>query len=483
MACRVVSLIQQEPEPLADFQITSTGPSSNLHWERLRRSWVERSGETRDGVLDPELFLFFTGDGFRHHSGPDFLAEVLSAAQASCPGATVYVVVPSTSNPRHSRFFPWLEVALQRRVSDLLQVPYRLTDPESISPLWRTTGSGLSLLDDVSQRASGRLRLLRRPELAGSWTCYFRPERFGLERLLFGTHWPNAPSSCENVLAIFDENEEQKQQALINDVRSTCAGSGRLLAATTAAVEPSDALMRFCRERTVTMKPLSFSGDLELWFFVRRLRSLWRIQPETVAVGAVQLAFETTDACPSLLLTSSWGAEETGSFSRSAELFGRMVAKSPVTMDAHVDPVVDPGRLAQFLDHGHSTSQPLIWLHLGPGHPEGCLPDFSGTPQTPAEWLNPFVQGGRAILLAIFLCEGSVAIARRFAEAGAKTAVGFAERPLAGGSVRLATEILQAALQHHGSQEAVRRAFSAEHLDAKGRISASQPAVFVPRTP
>ncbi len=245
MACRVVSLPERGSKPVVDFLIKSTSEPGGRVWKMLSRKLVECSAQRHSAPLF-ELFLFFLGNRIRRQPEPAFLADLLDAARRSGFGSRVYLVTPANLRPSRQAHLSWLEVAAKRRAADLLQLEYEPTQPESIDQLWQPADSGDSPVEEAVNRARQRRQLLRRHEMHGRWHCYTRAERSGLHGLLLDRPRFPEPRPCEYLLVVVDEDETQEQEWLIEDVRGDYRDHKQLLVATTAAVEPSLDLVRFC---------------------------------------------------------------------------------------------------------------------------------------------------------------------------------------------------------------------------------------------
>ncbi len=498
MTCRVVSLPERGSEPLVDFYVRPSAKidrSTDRDWEGLLRGLVERFHEASDGILKPELFLFFLGDQLRHGPEPGFLADLLDAAHGSCLGSPIYLVTPASLLPSRTAYLPWLEIAIERGAADLLQVQYPSTEPEAITSLWRPTAAGLSLLEEACDRADARLQLLRKHQLRGRWHCYTRPGEWPrYARLLLGSRQPaHGRESGEVVpdylLVVPSQSEPPEEPMwLVEDACEEFPNS-RMLVATLPPVEASPDLGKHCRDKTAWHHPLSFSGYLELWFFYRRLRmpsTVWPpLQLEASAVDVndgPRLAIQRANSASTVLFTCAWGMDSEAAFQGSARALAVLVSALPLTTRYHVIHATDPGRLSRYLELQDAGSS-FVWVHLGPGQAEGAVADFSGQPQVAEGWLSPFLEHELSVPLALFLCDRSTAIARCFAEAGAGVTVGFAEAPLAHGSRRLATDTLHSAVRHGVRREAILSALNSGHLDPAGEVSASRPSVFISRLP
>lgn len=451
MSCRALVVSVVGCELLAGFSEPPEHPSVGLEppsaWAALAGDLVRHSRRGRS--TGSEVYLCFLGDQIPNRPAMDRLQELLDAARSHAWGSQTFLVTRwdlevNSLRQNQAAMLKWLKAAREGRAADVLQV-YDPSSPVSLDPV---------KLQEARDQTAARRNYLNRA-CRGRWNCKVRPERQGLARLLEGEVWmPLTTTPADRLLVVVDRSEADIQMLLVEEAWED--SRGRCLVATLQADATAE-LIGFCQERGVAI--LAFSGIIELWYFFLCLNDDQLASCQEVMLDAQTPVFHAPEPEPSILFTNAWNpdAGTPEEVLQAARDWGALLVGTPLATRSLVDLAVTSERLFEqmgFLDG------PLVWLHTGPRCQGESLVDASGQ-QVPAEiWLASFHRGNR-LPVAVFLCENSAPVARRFAAAGAGVTIGFEAAELTCQSRRLALDMLLLALQTGGSREAVLRDWNA----------------------
>jgi hypothetical protein len=369
-----------------------------------------------------ELVICPTGEELVARRDVNAFGALLSKLQHSSWGARLYVALSTrlqlTPELVESRATVqlWLETARQARIADLFHIDYDPSAPASISPpkLW----------DAISGTESRRQLLASLFPSSRPWHAVLPPKPSALAALIGRT--PEQTLAGSDLVLVVDEADPEFQCNYVGK-KIERFPDHQLIVATLSA-PPSQELIFLCEKRRLA-PPISMKGELELWFFLLRLNSTRASLPApTRSIAPVQRpalnqVFLPNVSAPKVLFTSAFDVRDTINCEAAASDFGLIFSNVPVDVSYNVEPFITLKRLENVLNEHRDLN---IWIHSGHGAPYQGLSEAGPDASTSVRrWLHCFGSQKLRLELAVFLTCYSAQVARQFAHAGARVAVGF----------------------------------------------------------
>lgn len=450
------------------------GEGDGKSWRQLCGALVQRAQKGRGTGL--EIFLCASGATHGDFLDRATLGRLLELARNHAWGARVYLVTSRQLSLRtESRQVIrscelWLRAAFDGRAHNVLEVDY---DPTDIRTL--RTEYLRAAVDAAEARQLAADRLAR---AGGRWRCVLVPKNAHpkLEELL--SSWlSNGPMTApESAVVVVDALLEQAvfvRRALRRHSPQRCQ------VVTLCSV--SRELKELCASEGLEA-PIWLEGELELWYFLRRLDELaapemaarhatsratgdeelvlvepdGRVQPVEALRQRVFSGSSTQLESPSVVITSAFDPSEARQYLEAAKDVGRVIERYRAGARLHVEPAVSVQRLLQVMDRLRTFD---VWVHLGHGTGREGLWDVDGNLAAPERWLQCFAERLDGLSLAVFLTCSSAPIARLFAEAGLPVAIGFEREVEADLGRELLADVLDSLAMHGTRQEEILRGF------------------------
>jgi hypothetical protein len=403
------------------IEVTEIGSGRRVAdpWKKLCLERVRRAAGGDPAAT--EFVICPTGEELVARRDVNAFGAVLSILQQSSWGARLFVALSTrllASDLVESRATveSWLETARQARIADLFHVDYDPGKPESISPL--------RLWDAIGGTEPRRQLLASLFPSSRPWLAVLPPKPTALSALIGRA--PERTLAGSDLVLVVDEADPEFQCNYVGK-KIERFREHQLIVATLSA-PPSQELVFLCQKRRLA-PPISMKGELELWFFLLRLNSTRESLPApTRSIAPVQRpalkrVFLPDASSPKVLFTSAFDAHDTINCEAAAKDLGRIFSRVPVDVSYNVEPFITLGRLVEVLnEHGDLN----IWIHSGHGAPYQGLSEAGSDASTSVRrWLRCFGSQKLRLELAVFLTCYSAQVARHFARAGARVAVGF----------------------------------------------------------
>ncbi|HBL27968.1 MAG TPA: hypothetical protein DD490_14105 [Acidobacteria bacterium] len=452
-------------------------------WDELCLELVKKagSGPRRQDGLTPifNVFLLLDKEEFPYRLQRSALKDLLDLARRRIWGGRLFLVVadlPVSDELVETMgdLGDWMRVLLENGVSDLLQTDKSYWS-ENLEPLLRELRHGAGKLRskeeallDVADHREWRCVFLTEPgarDLAGEL----------LGPLVLGDSGKRGDFKL--LIVVAGEVDAERVDSYLRDQTHEV----RLFA--TVKQRPSQELKDLCSKLDLD-PPLVFRGELELWYFLRRLNDL-RKWHSLRSPGAVQRVWaaqpeegqQPTWQYPSLLFTSAFGPgdEQIPQWLAAADEVGRLLCKVPYTLDSQVELEIQPDQLIRALER-----RPNAWIHMGHGSARSGL-HIPGREMTKEQW-GRFFSKRDLPPLALFLTCDSHEVARSFAEAGAGVAIGFEGIVESDKTWYLAEQVLMAMFVRGMSRQVILEGFAAGARNFEiAQTLTAKPRAYYPR--
>jgi hypothetical protein len=463
MAVRVVILRQGSPHILQQWDEED---ASRL----LVEEWVQGSCLWPSGLLNSqpeplEIFLCLDGETLADGYDAPFLSRVIQQAHSSMWAARVYVVVDKTLLLTDQKQFrasreKWFEMLLNNDVCDVLEW--------EVNPgKWERRL--LANLNEASARSEARAAITLQPP-GGVWKCLlYKPPEEGSEQASFLSRYlirsvrQTGGDKCLVVLpATCDDNALRYVR---DEVLAHLPNDKVMVGVIDQVEEPPQRLKELCLEKHCQL--VWFHGLFELYYFLQRLNEDSGEREEALT-GATRVQVISNPVFKAheprvhdvqtsrILITHSYVPSDESGCRSAADDAWRIVNSLPGRVSYEIYPAVECDRLPDIL---HRLRHVLAWIHIGHGDSEKGLQQANGLFKKPEVWLNGFAAYESSLPLVLFSSCLSEEPARRFAEAGAGFAIGYANKVYKPSCVLLTLRVVEAALASNGAPDMILKAF------------------------
>jgi hypothetical protein len=395
------------------------------------------------------------------------LKNIVNYARNHTWAGNLYLVWDQQAGTAFSSLYPgnaivlekWFQVLSEERVTDLIEITKEI---KSKYP------DALNLLRVCADVAKQRRNNLRGFVTAEGWGVILRNEASLPEAFIkILVKAKLLPSDTTNKVIFFDQKPHFGLIELLDKSRRLSQEGSRLV--TSLPKINSNELKYLCNREGLN-EPIDFNGTFEWLYALIRLNQASRASAPTPLVGYSQEYFEgvepseerlfrleLNDGNLRLLVTSAFHHKDgEGYCIAAAQEIGALLRYLPFNIDIEVHPYINCGSLPGVLKDKQFTA----WLHLGHGKSgQGLCEAGNEEYASPKRWLACFKAYQRNLQLVLLsVCE-SADIARLFAAAGVRVAIGFENEVLTGATKILTEKVIPAALQTGDRQEAIIVAF------------------------
>lgn len=471
-----------------------------------------------DPDVTVDVFLFLRGQLLENLHNAGLMKEVVKAAREYTWGSNIYVAWDRTKETEFdSLYIPewnrlvlkdWFSLLLEFGVTDLIEIPpqVRAKQPDL-----------LKILHSAALESQERRRRLRKLVHPDGWRVVVRDSADFLEEFIRLLVTTERQLRKGNNRAVFYEGKPKRGWSqLLKQLPENFYGALFVAALPCSSAKDLKDLEGLWEQYSKGARLFYFNGIFEwLYAFIRLIQAAAAPDPEPPPephrdeIVYVQLAKRTlfaqapADDDLSLLVTSAFhcsseqaaDSERAGDAAEAEEAehciaasreIGGIVSKLPF----HVDVVVHHCIICERFPKCVTARAFTAWLHLSHGSKRGLYDEMIRQDASPQRWRDAFHTYKQSLQLVIFSACQSAEVARLFAEAGVRVAIGFEEdvSPVAAGelSVMVIPSALWAGERRefilHAFAEAVDLLRSFTHLDEDGEgeenYSSSKPKAF-----
>jgi hypothetical protein len=443
--------------------------------ELLLHEWAESCSLWPQSLLnneaDPiEVALCLDRDSLARGFESHFIRRVIEQAHKSMWGAKVYVIVDDSApllsaaslTAGEGETPEWLEELLKYKIADILRWPMK-----------RDTDYGKAF-----KRSANRIQQVLAAALDRHWKCLVQtPPQLSLEQesLL-------SPFLVDSFNELHDENcliviPEERQEDFVKRLKrrlQSASGFEIIIGFVDRISDPPEELEEFCKSKGYAL--VRFHGMLELYSFMHKLNP---VRLEVSERHSIPVRMDGTRAFqsampPLLLVTHSYQpGDKLGCLMAATDTWE--LIKDLADDIATIHPAIDCAKLTNILEERNHL---LAWIHIGHGEDDGLIRAGDGLPHPADDWLSCFGAYESSLALAVFSSCNSAAVAKRFAQSGARVAIGFTNRVHKKVCIEITKRVVTAALKTNGARDEILKAFTFGRKRLKSDDREAVPVAF-----
>ena len=518
MLMYVIVLPQEETKPINMWQVAvdhrrqlytvderGRRISSKDAWENLAIDINETAHGKKHTALD--VILYVSDSLPLWLNNLSLLDAATQEARDHSWGGNVYIAWDRVSfnilwNENGVVFERWFKNLIDAGVTDLIEVTKEKTSPEG-GNIFESMHKALC---DRALKAKRRREVLREFVIEGGWGAIVRTGIGPLERFI--TMLVNEkllPSGVKNHAVFFDAEPYLGFIELMDKLNDINQRGSRFAAALPFGKSKYDRLEYYCNREKPILKIIDFNGAFEYLYALIQLNRAGQIfMPRQATSDAqdrvefvepskeMQLKSEPQKEPLRLLVTSAFHPTDPSEaklcLSATKEI-GALLRDLPFHIDVEVHPWITCELLPNLLDGGRFTA----WLHISHGdRAKGLYEARTGEFASPDRWLTCFKIYKESLQLVLISACESAEIAKLFAAAGVRVAIGFEKKILPEATRIMTKKVIQEALQTGDRRYAIIAAFqdacqnlsSHTYLDDEGNkrnYIDAEPKAFIAR--
>jgi hypothetical protein len=381
-----------------------------------------------------------------------FIRRVIEQAHKSMWGAKVFVIIDDSApllsavseTASESEIPEWFKTLVEHKVADILRWPIK--ENTDFDKAVTRSESRMETVVDCGQDRHWKCLVQSPPELS-------REQQSLLKPFLIDSFNELKDQNC--LILISEERQEDYLKRLKRKLKSITAGGEIMIGFVDRMTDPPPDLETFCDSKRFRL--VRFHGIVEVYSLLRRLNpvKLDELESYSVPVRTQRPSFKS-GMPPLLLLTHSYKS------GANHECLAAAYDSWELTKDlsdgmVKIYPAISCVKLAGILE---VMDHLLAWIHIGHGiEGEGLFEAEREVYQPADTWVGCFAAYQSSLALAVFSACESATVAKRFAESGARVAIGFTNKVHKDICIELTKRVVKAALETNGARDAILKAF------------------------
>lgn len=420
--------------------------------------WAESCGLVPKSLINNEpeaitVALCFDQESIAGGYELQFVRRVVEQAHRSMWGAKVLAIIddsaPLFSAASETAAEPeipqWFKTLVEHRVADILRWPIK-----------RSTD-----FDKAVTRSEGRLKAIIGCGLDRHWKCLVqsppelsREQRSLLQPFLIESSNELQDQNC--LILIPEEKQDDYLKRLKRKLQSITTTGQIMIGFVDQMADPPEDLETFCKSKGHRL--VRFHGIVEVYALLRKLNpvKLDELESYSIPVRTQQKPAFRSTMPPLLLLTHSY--QDRADYDCLLAAYDCWELTKDLSDGlVKIYPAISCVKLADILDE---MDHLLAWIHIGHGlEAEGLVEADRGVYQPADNWVGCFTAYQSSLALAVFSACESAVVAKRFAESGARVAIGFTKTVHQDICIELTKRVVKAALKTNGARDAILEAF------------------------